>query len=159
MLARPTLPVGRPGRIIGTLFELIFLLRATFQEWCLAEPIILKAEKDNWAFDRERAIYKYLQPLQGVAVLQLYGGADYNAHSAIILCPIRKREGTYLEGVVLGEKDLRQLLALSLTALADTSVVHDAARLDKFHLVGNDLSNDDLSFPTSSNIDHLIGDY
>ncbi|KAJ0139844.1 Uncharacterized protein HZ326_17247 [Fusarium oxysporum f. sp. albedinis] len=71
-----------------------------------------------------------------VTILQLYGCADYNAHWALIFS--HTTPYTVFDGMSVG---------------------HDTARLDKFHLTGNNLYKDDLSFATSSSIDHLAGNH
>ncbi|KAF9774738.1 hypothetical protein IL306_007231 [Fusarium sp. DS 682] len=152
-------------------------LRNGYQEWCLPEQIVLKVEKDNWAeeFEREKATYEHLRPLQGVNIPQFYGCAEYNGKRAIVLSNIGGFCLATPEGAVLAEKDLRELLSQALNALADMGVAHDDTKLDNFHLVtdkGKDKimivdlelvdsnsSEEDLGFAISCIVDHLIDNY
>ncbi|KAF5011681.1 hypothetical protein FDECE_2219 [Fusarium decemcellulare] len=150
-------------------------LQEKVPEWYLPEDLVLKVEKDGWndEFERERAIYEQLRPLQGITIPRYYGCSDYNGKRALILSNIGGACLATPEGAVLDEKDLRPLLSQALTALSDMGVAHGDTKLDNFHLVthkgkdkimivdleivDNSLSEDDLAFTTSCNHDgHLL---
>ncbi|KAF4457115.1 hypothetical protein F53441_903 [Fusarium austroafricanum] len=137
-------------------------------------PSVAGFKKDGWGeeFDREVATYERLQPLQGGTIPRWYGRAEYNRKRAFVLLNIGGACLATPEGAVLEEKDLRPLLTKALTALADMGVGYDDTKLDNFHLVtekvkdkimivdleivDTSLSEDDLAFTTSSNVNHLI---
>jgi hypothetical protein len=143
-------------------------------EWCLPEILVLKTAKDGWdeEFEREKATYEYLRPLQGVTIPRSYGCSDYKRKKALVLSNIGGACLATPEGAVLDERDLRELLTEALTALSSMGVAYDDTKLDNFHLVtdnGRDkimivdletvdqsLSEDDLAFTTESNVNHLI---
>ena len=146
-------------------------------EWCLPENIVFKIQKDDWAeeFERERAIYEQLRPLQGVVIPHCYGCVNYDGKRALILSNIGGACLATPAGAVLAEKDLKPLLSQALTALAQMGVAHDDTKLDNFHLVTNDgkdkimivdleivdtsPSEDNYAFATFSNVSHMIGLY
>lgn len=149
-------------------------LRKNLREWCLPESIVLKAAKDGWdeEFEREKATYEYLQPLQGVTIPRYYGCLDYEGKKALVLSNIGGACLATPEGAVLDERDLRELVMEALTALTSMGVAYDDTKLDNFHLVtdnGRDkimivdleivdqsLSEDDLAFTTECEMNHLI---
>ncbi|KIL85353.1 hypothetical protein FAVG1_11309 [Fusarium avenaceum] len=143
-------------------------LQKSLREWCLPEGIVLKIVKDSWdeEFEREKATYEYPRPLQGVTIPRYYGCSDYEGKKALVLSNIGGASLATLEGAVLDEKDLRELVTEALVALSSRGVAYDDTKLDNFHLVtdnGRDkimifdleivdqnLSEDDLAFTTES---------
>lgn len=149
-------------------------LQKSLREWCLPEGIVLKIVKDSWdeEFEREKATYEYPRPLQGVTIPRYYGCSDYEGKKALVLSNIGGASLATLEGAVLDEKDLRELVTEALVALSSRGVAYDDTKLDNFHLVtdnGRDkimifdleivdqnLSEDDLAFTTECEVNHLI---
>jgi hypothetical protein len=149
-------------------------IRQNLHEWCLPESIVLKIAKDGWddEFEREKATYEYLRPLQGVTIPRYYGCSDYEGKKALVLSNIGGACLATPEGAVLNEKDLRELATEALRALFSMGVAYDDTKLDNFHLVtdnGRDkimivdleivdqsLSEDDLAFTTETEVNHLI---
>lgn len=151
-----------------------YWFRESLRQWCLPESIVLKIAKDGWdeEFEREKATYQYLRPLQGVTIPRYYGCSEYEGKKALILSNIGGACLATLEGAVLDERDLRELVTDALTALSNMGVAYDDTKLDNFHLVtdnGRDkimivdleivdqsLSEYDLAFTTECEVNHLI---
>ncbi|KAG5660366.1 hypothetical protein KAF25_002972, partial [Fusarium avenaceum] len=136
-------------------------LRQNLRECCLPESIILKIATDGWdeEFEREKATYEYLRPLQGVTIPRYYGCSDYKGKKALILSNIGRACLAKPEGAVLWE-----LVTEALMAFSSRGVAYGDTKLDNSHLVtdnGRDkimivdleivdqsLSEDDLAFTT-----------
>lgn len=134
-----------------------------------------KEAQENWdeEFEREKATYALLRPLQGMVIPQFFGEIRYDNTKALLLLDI---EGTCLaapEGGLLELEDLRRLLNEAFATLAPFRILQDDVKLDNFHLVDNNkimfvdlervseepLSDEDLDFNVKSQVNRLVKFY
>ncbi|KAF4452239.1 hypothetical protein FALBO_16215 [Fusarium albosuccineum] len=152
-------------------------IQGHYPEWCLPARIVFKIQKDDWEreFNRERAAYVKLEPVQGVTTPMYYGCIDYDGKRASILSDIGGACVATPEGAVLEPDDLRVLSDQALTALTKLGVSHDDIKLDNFHLVtengkdrimvvdfemiDTDLSAEDFAYAAESSGSWLIQQY
>lgn len=160
--------VGYLPSAIRTWFE------SAFPEWAIPSQLIVKKLKENWdeEFEREKATYAQLRPLQGTVIPKLFGEVRYENTRALLLSDIGGACLAMPEGGLLELADLRRLLNEVFASFVPFRILQDDTKLDNFHLVGDKimcvdlemfseepLSDKDLDFVIPCEVNRLVKFY
>ncbi|KAK1763567.1 hypothetical protein QBC33DRAFT_549340 [Phialemonium atrogriseum] len=114
-------------------------------------------------------MYGRLRAFQGVVIPVYFGEAQYDGALALLLSDIGGFPLCHPQAASMKEGDLLRMLHDPFGALATLSIIHDDAKLDNYHLVGNKImivdlesaeeAEENLEFFVDSIIDHLLGKY
>jgi len=154
------------------------VIRSRFEsaipEWTIPSQLIVKKVKEKWGeeFNREKAAYAQLEPLQGIVIPKLFGEVRYENTRALLLSDIGGACLAMPEGGLLELDDLRRLLNEAFAAFVPFRILQQDSKLDSFHLIGDrimcvdleilgqePLSDEDLYANIKCEVNHLVKCY